>query len=67
MVSHYWRMSRKTDTERRSADRRAGVLVRMSIEERQALHAEAAARGIPVSELLREAVGEYLSPELADA
>ena len=60
-------MSKKTDTERRSAERRAGVRVRMSIEERQALHAYAAARGIPVSELLREAVAEYLTPELADA
>lgn len=60
-------MSKKTDTERRSAERRAGVRVRMSVEERQALHAEAAARGIPVSELLREAVAEYLTPEMADA
>lgn len=60
-------MSKKTDTERRSAERRAGVLVRMSVEERQALHDEAAARGIPVSELLREAMTEYLTPELADA
>lgn len=60
-------MSRKTDTERRSAERRAGVLVRMSVEERQALHEQAAARGISVSELLRESLNDYLSPEMADA
>lgn len=39
----------------------------MSVEERQALHEQAAARGISVSELLRESLTEYLAPELADA
>jgi len=39
----------------------------MSVEERQALHEQAAARGISVSELLRESVSEYLTPEMADA
>jgi hypothetical protein len=67
VVSHNKVMNEKTDTQRRSESRRAGVLVRMSHEEREALHAVAAARGTAVSDLLREAVAPYLEPELQDA
>jgi hypothetical protein len=67
VVSHYCPMSEKTDAQRRSEARQAAVLVRMSFQEREALFAAAAERGVTLTGLLREAVAPYLDKELQEA
>lgn len=50
------------DAQRRSESRRATVLVRMSEQERRALELIAQAKGVPLAEVVREA----LAPTFAE-
>jgi predicted HicB family RNase H-like nuclease len=58
---------RKTDTQRRSAERRAGVLIRLSAEQRAALNAAAAERGISVQELAEQRLRPVITKQLRSA
>lgn len=58
-------MTTRRDTDRRSEDRQAAVLLRMSRREREALHRLAHRRGTTVSDLLRNLLREH-EPELQE-
>jgi len=55
---HYGHMAKviEHDAQRRSEARRATVLVRMSEQERRALELIAQAKGVPLAEVVREAL-----------
>lgn len=54
-------MSDRTDRDRRAPDQKAAVNLRLSPEERDALHRVAEARGVSTSTLLRETVRGMLT------
>jgi len=53
-------MAKKKDAERRSPNRQATVLVRMSAEERNELQSLAAARGTAVSDVVLGLIAQEL-------
>lgn len=57
LVCHYRRMA---DLDRRSEDRRAQIVVRMSHAEREALHRVARREGTTINDLVRERVADLL-------
>jgi uncharacterized protein (DUF1778 family) len=54
-------MSERTDRDRRAPDQKAAVNLRLSPEERDALHRVAESRGVSTSTLLRETVRGMLT------
>jgi len=60
MVCHDLYMS---DMSRRSADRQAQIIVRMSPAEKDALHAAAEENGTTVTELVRERVADLIGAD----
>jgi hypothetical protein len=66
VASHNQQM-RKTDRQRRSVERRAGVLIRLSTEQRAALNAAAAERGISVQELAEQRLRPVITKQLRSA
>jgi hypothetical protein len=54
-------MSDRTDRDRRAPDQRAAVNLRLSVEERDALHRVAESRGVSTSTLLRDTVRDMLT------
>jgi hypothetical protein len=58
-------MATRRDSDRRSEDRQAAVILRMSRREREALNRLARRRGTTVSDLLRSLLHEH-EPELRE-